>query len=231
MPYTKYNDPWANGSGGATPIVAAALDHIEAGIAAAIPAPASPSTSDGLFWNGSAWVADTINNAKIAADAAIAYSKLNLSASIVNADIASAAAIAQSKLAFDAWAAFTPTWTADSANPSIGDGILAGRYVRIGDTVIGQVLLTAGSTTTFGTGNWSFSLPLTAANGTFRGLGMASITDASPFAIYSAMVRINGATVVQLATTASPTVSVDATVPMTWASGDSLGFQFTYEAA
>lgn len=40
-----------------------------------------------------------LNNASIAASAAIAYSKLNLSASIVNADIATAAAIAYSKLA------------------------------------------------------------------------------------------------------------------------------------
>ena len=35
MPYTKYHDPWGTGAGGATPIVAAALDWIEAGIATA----------------------------------------------------------------------------------------------------------------------------------------------------------------------------------------------------
>jgi len=35
MPYTKYHDPWGTGAGGATPIVAAALDWIEGGIATA----------------------------------------------------------------------------------------------------------------------------------------------------------------------------------------------------
>jgi hypothetical protein len=89
MPYTKYNDPWvdadaATGGGDeSTPIVAAALDHIESGISAAaatadaaIPAPGSPSTNDGLFWDGNDWVADTIDNAKVASNAAIAVSKL-----------------------------------------------------------------------------------------------------------------------------------------------------------
>lgn len=130
-----------------------------------------------------------------------------------------------------AWSAYSVVWTGDITNPTIGNGILAARYVRIGDTVTGQVLLTAGSTTTFGTGGWSFSLPLTAADGTFRGLGMASIADSSPFNLYSAMVRINSTTTVQLGTTASPTAQVAAASPMTWASGDSLGFQFIYEAA
>lgn len=82
MSYTKYNDPWvdadaATGGGDeSTPLVAAALDHIEAGIAAAIPDPGGESTNDALLWNGSEWVPDTIANANIAAAAAIAVSKL-----------------------------------------------------------------------------------------------------------------------------------------------------------
>ncbi len=85
MAYTKQT--WTND---VSKLNATRMGHIEDGIEAtatvadaaftvadaAIPAPASPSTSDGLFWNGSAWVADTIDNAKIAADAAIAISKL-----------------------------------------------------------------------------------------------------------------------------------------------------------
>ena len=48
---------------------------------------------------GSKIAADTITNTNINSAAAIAYSKLNLSASIVNADVAAGAAIAYSKLA------------------------------------------------------------------------------------------------------------------------------------
>lgn len=89
MAYTKYHDPWADadsatgGGDESTPLVAAALDHIEAGIEAAadtadaaIPAPSSPAAHDGLFWNGSAWVADSITDAKIDAEADISVSKL-----------------------------------------------------------------------------------------------------------------------------------------------------------
>ena len=43
---------------------------------------------------------NSINNANIAAAAAIAYSKLNLTSNIVNADISASAAIAASKIAF-----------------------------------------------------------------------------------------------------------------------------------
>jgi hypothetical protein len=52
-----------------------------------------------------------ITNTQVAAGAAIAYSKLNLSASIVNADIASGAAIALSKLATDPLARANHTGT------------------------------------------------------------------------------------------------------------------------
>lgn len=57
---------------------------------------------------------DTILNADINTAAAIAYSKLNLSASIVNADISASAAIELSKLAT------TGSFTATSVNDSVG---------------------------------------------------------------------------------------------------------------
>lgn len=79
-------------------------------------AAAPHQVSGGMFWyatdtqimwydDGVAWhtvgsiAAGTITNSQIAANAAIAYSKLALTNSIVNADIAAAAAIVASKLA------------------------------------------------------------------------------------------------------------------------------------
>lgn len=52
---------------------------------------------------------------------------------------------------------YTPTWIGGS--PSIGNGTLQGTYRREGDTLYGTIYLLAGSTTTFGSGQWEFSLP------------------------------------------------------------------------
>lgn len=65
-------------------------------------------------------VEGSLGNAHIAADAAIAYSKLNLADSIVNADIASGAAIALSKLA---------AVTASRALVSDGSGVISASSV------------------------------------------------------------------------------------------------------
>jgi len=60
------------------------------------------------------------------------------------------------------WISYTPTWTASTTNPAIGNGNLAGGYRRIGQQVDFWIDLGSGSTTTFGTGTWRFSLPIIA---------------------------------------------------------------------
>lgn len=68
---------------------------------------------------------------------------------------------------FVAWTAYTPTWTSSSTNPVLGNGTLIGRYMKIGRTVFCNINLITGSTTTYGSGQYSFSLPTTvAASGT-----------------------------------------------------------------
>jgi hypothetical protein len=64
---------------------------------------------------------------------------------------------------FGAWTPYTPVWTATTTNPALGNGTLTGQYMKIGRTCIVQIVLTIGSTSTFGTGNWRISLPFTAA--------------------------------------------------------------------
>src|SRR5579864_7885838 len=63
-------------------------------------------------------------------------------------------------LAMGAWASYTPSWTGSSTNPSLGNGSLTGRYTQIGKVVLFSVVLTAGSTTTYGSGFWTFTLPI-----------------------------------------------------------------------
>jgi hypothetical protein len=80
---------------------AAHMNHMEAGIANAIPKPTTPPDRGAVVWDAgtSSWVAAALDNRSIAAGAAIARSKLDFGSGLTNADIAAAAAIAKSKLA------------------------------------------------------------------------------------------------------------------------------------
>lgn len=51
--------------------------------------------------------------------------------------------------------------TASSPQPAIGNGILEGKFVQLGGLIFVSVYLLAGSSTTFGTSDWAFTLPTT----------------------------------------------------------------------
>lgn len=58
---------------------------------------------------------------------------------------------------------YTPTWTAASVNPSLGNGTIFGTVAKWGKRVDVTIELNIGSTTTLGTGSWYFSMPYAAA--------------------------------------------------------------------
>ena len=91
------------------------------------------------------------------------------------------------------WISFTPVWTTTGTAPVIGNGALIGRYMLHGNLCFIRVRLFCGSTTTFGTGAFQFSLPLTMnqAGGTMiDGHGSDASDGASA---YRAMGRIDNA--------------------------------------
>lgn len=69
-----------------------------------------------------------------------------------------------------AWTGYTPTLTATTTNPTIGNGSIIGRYKQYGKLVVFDLEFVFGSTSTAGSGNYSFSLPpslpVTNASGT-----------------------------------------------------------------
>jgi hypothetical protein len=75
--------------------------------------------------------------------------------------------------------AFTTTWGVVSGTaPSLGNGALTAKYTRVGDFVYFAINLVAGSTTTFGSGTYTFTLPF-AMTATENGIaGDASALDA-----------------------------------------------------
>lgn len=54
---------------------------------------------------------------------------------------------------------YTPSWTASSTNPSIGNGFIQGRYIALEEWCWVSVQISVGSTTTLGSGTYSVSLP------------------------------------------------------------------------
>jgi len=59
-----------------------------------------------------------------------------------------------------AWGTYIPTWTAATTNPVIGNGSVTMLYLQVGKRVDLTIFLTVGTTTTFGSGAYKFTLPV-----------------------------------------------------------------------
>ncbi len=125
------------------------------------------------------------------------------------------------------WTLYTPAWTSTGTTPAIGNGTLAGRYINPQvNLIVAEIRLVAGSTTTFGTGDWRLSLPVSASTAEQDyGTGSAYLLD-------SGTTERCGSCRVLTATTIgiySPTGAVSATVPWTFANGDQVRLSISYE--
>lgn len=146
----------------------------------------------------------------------------------VGAEVIDTSGNTSNKVAFFG-STFTPTWTADTTNPVLGNGTLVGTFDRQDKHVTASVDLTMGSTTTYGAGQYSFSLPLQAVAGRSF-VGSVWLFD-NGTAFYAGTVLVpGGATTAQIYFHNSPS-AMSATVPFTLANGDRLRFQVTYVAA
>lgn len=82
----------------------------------------------------------------------------------------------------DPWNTYTPSWTASVTNPTIGNGAIAGTYLRNGKYGRGNFSIDIGSTTNVGSGTYSVTLPPTwtaAASGTAHAVGVCGMRDNS----------------------------------------------------
>lgn len=129
---------------------------------------------------------------------------------------------------------FTPTWTSSGTQPAIGNGTLTGRYFRVQKLVFVQILFIAGTTTTYGTGDYRFALPVTARAGLygFMPTGVARVYDSSANAVYLGQASFRaGSTTVMEGFATNANLAIGATHPMTFASSDEIQFVYWYEAA
>lgn len=135
------------------------------------------------------------------------------------------------------WQAYTPIWTAATTNPSIGNGTLAGRYTVIGKTCICSIKIVMGSTTSYGSGNWEFSIPLNAADNnaqTFIGFAHLRDTGVASYERFAQIIPSSYAGKINRfndPTQGTNNSTINATVPFTWGNGDSIDIIIFYEIA
>lgn len=124
-----------------------------------------------------------------------------------------------------AWIQYTPSWTATGGTPSIGNGTLVGRYSRVGNIIVGGIFIYGGSTTVWTGTQYTFSLPVTAANDYWA--GSAHIYNGNTGAYYVAGTYASGSNF-HLVTNSG---WAGATSPATWTTNFVCRISFTYEAA
>jgi hypothetical protein len=116
---------------------------------------------------------------------------------------------------------YTPSWTSSGTAPALGNGSITGSYVRIGDLGWFSIQFIAGSTTTFGTGAYSFSLPA----------GWTGVNRRQPVSLMvfdsSASQRWGGSAIVNNSTTVGNGAfdtedNMGQTVPFTFANSDQI---------
>lgn len=131
---------------------------------------------------------------------------------------------------FGAWTSYTPVWAAATTNPVLGNGTLTGRYMKVGRTTTVAIKLTMGSTTTYGSGIYRWSLPAAAA--ATEAVGTLFIGDASAgYSTGIAYVSASNTDVTAYVGAAGSGAAVSGTVPQTFAAGDRIWITATYEAA
>ena len=131
------------------------------------------------------------------------------------------------------WTSYTPTWTAGTTNPTIGNAVRTGRYQRFEKTCHVAIRLVPGSTTAFGSGGYRFGLPFPTADDVVEYVGSARLT-AGPTYIGQCFAG-PGATEMTatcpLAATPATASNMSQAAPATFANGHILRLFLTYQTA
>lgn len=124
---------------------------------------------------------------------------------------------------------FTPTWSTSGTQPVLGNGTLTGKYVRLGKLILYTISLTAGSSTTFGTGRFEFLLPVTA--GFTLGAAVAIMQDISVPVITTGAGFMISTTEFSVTYTGDTAPGITFNTPFTWAVNDTLQVTGLYFAS
>lgn len=135
------------------------------------------------------------------------------------------------------WTTYTPEWSSSGTQPALVNGTLTGRYLVLHHQLVrAQIRLTMGSSTTYGTNVYFFTLPFPAsADSILYNAGGSS------WGLDAAVKETGGVTKLEsnglaFRCSAAPVASGVAdnwgqTVPFTWGSGDVLTAWVDFEPA
>lgn len=124
-----------------------------------------------------------------------------------------------------AWQSYVHIWDSDGTAPAIGNGSLFAKYRRNGDTIELRTHIITGTSTTYGTGDFGFSIPANLAidttkidiSGTHRGpYGTGQFVKLGPNGWYNLMVGFRSTTTFYLMITDADnvgTASLGQTLP------------------
>lgn len=134
---------------------------------------------------------------------------------------------------------YNPVWSSSGTSPNIGNGTIKGKYIKVGKLVVAWVSQVNGSSTTYGTGQYGWSLPTTPANtntvpemqsgwiGTpTAGIVFAGVTDVTQgVAKGNCWLQVSAAVA-----TYGGFDQLTNVIPAAWVSGGSIRMTFIYES-
>lgn len=131
----------------------------------------------------------------------------------------------------DGWSTWSPVWSSTGTAVALGNGTIAGDYTQCGKFVAARIALNIGSTTTFGTGDYRWTMPVAfSSGGTNCLIGAAVLLDTSAGTTgwRPAVPRNAGSNLLSLT---SHSGMVGPTTPFTLASGDDIQIGFVYRTS
>lgn len=124
-----------------------------------------------------------------------------------------------------AWTTYTPTFTANTTNPTLANFTITGRYQQIGKTVTFFIQISCNASTGLGSGNYQFGLPVAA-----RAVGVVLPTGHQELPNHQYIGR-NGGDTDSFALFLTSTESAMTSTSSGMTSGTVLRISGTYEAA
>ncbi|MDP9469045.1 MAG: hypothetical protein M3Q71_00040 [Chloroflexota bacterium] len=161
------------------------------------------------------------------------------------ADARVVSGLAPERLASQAWSNYTPTWTGSTTAPALGNGTITGHYARLGRSVTVRIRQIMGSTTTYGSGRWAWTLPFDPAPSSgihvAVGSGYFEKSATQGYMGMATLLRSDEGTQANQVVILYPSGSSTTPAPIgaqvvthssiAWAAADFLSLTFTYEAA